>query len=207
MNKEEFLSFIATDEGKAIMGETGFTTLNKEVVESYLTGTDDGKAILFSQNDKAWNRRFEKFKNEGQLDKLVEEAYQKKHPNLTPEQIELREAKLELETLKRNATKVENIKALKAENEQYGLTEDILDLIINDDFESSKEQLNKIGSNFKKSIDKIIEDRVAEALKGTRKPIGGEPTKAVITYNEYLAMSPAERAKVPTEQLKQIMNS
>lgn len=206
MNKEEFLEFIKSEEGLTAVSEAGFTSLNKEVVEGWLTGTDEGKSVLFSHTDKEYNRRFDKFKKEGQLDKLVEEAYQKKHPNLTPEQIELREAKLELETMKRNALKVENIKSLREENEKYGLSEDILDLIINDDLELSKTQLNKIGSNFKKTMDKIIEDRVAEALKGTKKPLGSPDIKTKISYSEYMAMSSNEKKALSVEQLKQIMN-
>lgn len=207
MDKEQFLQFIESEEGKTLVSESGLTKLTNESVENYLTNTDEGKKILFSQNDKAYNKRFEKFKSEGGLAKLVEEEYQKRHPDLTEDQKKLRATELELETLKRNAQKQLNIKELKELNSQYGLSDDILELVITDNAEESKKALETIGGRFKAHMDSIIQAKVDEALKATPKPLGGKAPEGKITYKQYLGMSEKERKSLTDAQLKDILKS
>ena len=174
MTKEEFLAFI-NGEGKdtfnEVISELGMTKLDKTNVEKYLSGTDEGKSLLFSLNDKEYTRRFKKYKEEGGFAKDFEEEYQKRNPQMTEEQKRIRKMEVELENYKKMEVKRNNMRELSKMNEEYGLPEEVFELLVTDNLETSKSSLENIGKKYKTHFNSTVEKMVNEKLGNTNKPI------------------------------------
>lgn len=208
MTKEELLAFI-NGEGKdtfnEVISELGMSKLDKTNVEKFLSSTDEGKSLLFSLNDKEYTRRHKKYMEEGGFAKDFEAEYQKRNPQMTEEQKKMRNLEIELENYKKMEVKRNNMKELSKMNEQYGLPEEVFELIVSDNLESSKTSLETIGTKYKSHLDSTVEKLVNEKLGGSPKPLGNTGTK-VVTYAEYLKMTPEQRESLTTEQLFKIAN-
>ena len=125
MTREEFKEFIENGDGKAYLSELGLNKFTRESIQDFLERDNEGKSLLFSLNDKEYNRRFEKFKKEGELDKLVEKMYQEKNPQMTETEKKLRDLQLENENFKKKEIRFNNLKELKKLNEEFNLPEDV----------------------------------------------------------------------------------
>lgn len=178
MTREEFKEFIENGEGKAYLSELGLNKFTRESIQDFLERDNEGKSLLFSLNDKEYNRRFEKFKKEGELDKLVEKMYQEKNPQMTETEKKLRDLQLENENFKKKEIRFNNLKELKKLNEEFNLPEDVFELLVNEDLENSQVKIKDVGTKYKTHFDKILENKVNERLGTAPKPQG--ETKANI---------------------------
>jgi len=172
MTKEEFLKFASSAEGKNILKETGHTVLNKEVVNNYLTSNEEGKSLLFSLNDKEYERRFKKFENE-KLPELLEKKYQEKHPGMTEEQKKLRAMEQELEGFKKEKIKATNFKQLSELNKDYNLPNEFFEMLVGEDLEKSKAKITEIGTKYKADYEARLAKDIDEKLANGYKPGAG----------------------------------
>lgn len=172
MTKEEFLKFASSAEGKNILKETGHTVLNKEVVNNYLTSNEEGKSLLFSLNDKEYERRFKKFENE-KLPEMLEKKYQEKHPDMTEEQKKLRAMEQELEGFKREKIKATNFKQLSELNKDYNLPNEFFEMLVGEDLEKSKAKITEIGTKYKADYEAKLAKDIDEKLANGYKPGAG----------------------------------
>ncbi len=191
MTKEEFLKFI-NGEGKDIfndvVSELGMSKLDNSTVEHYLKNTDTGKSLLFSLNDTEYNRRFKKYKEEGGFAKDFEAEYQKKNPQLTEEQKRIRDMEVELSNYKKMEIKRNNMKELSSLKEQYGLPDEVFEMSVNDNLETSKNLLENIGKKYQEHFNTSLEKAINEKLGGSAKPLGdkGNVDKVEDTFDKIL---------------------
>jgi Skp family chaperone for outer membrane proteins len=203
MTKEELKKLIE-GEGKTafdeIIKESGLSKLDKATVENYLKTDNDGKSLLFSIQDN----RLNKYRKEGEFLKDFETEFQKRNPTMTEEQKKLRDMEVELENLKREKTRSLNSKQLKDINKEFGLPDDVFEMLVGEDLESSKTKITEIGGKFKKHFEDTLQAKITEKLGDSPKPLGGTPIKN-ITLEQYESMSKEERMKVPMEQLNKLL--
>lgn len=190
MTKEEFKKLIE-GEGKTafdeIIKEQGLSKLDKETVKNYLNTDNEGKSLLFSLNDTEYNRRFKKYKEEGQFSKDWEEEYQKKNPTMTEEQKKLRTLEAELENFKKKELRMTNSKQLKELNKEFGLPEEVFEMLVGEDLETSKTKISEIGGKFKKHFEDTLQAKITEKLGESPKPLGGtEHKKESSTFDDIL---------------------
>lgn len=177
MTKEELLAFI-NSEGKEVfnqvVSELGMAKMDNTTVKNYLETTAEGKSLLFSLNDTEYNRRFKKYKEEGGFAKDFEAEYQKKNPQLTEEQKKIRDMEVELSNYKKLEVKRNNMKELSKLNEQFGLPDEVFELLVNEDLETSKNSIENIGKKYQEHFNSSVEKAVTEKLGDTKKPLGGD---------------------------------
>lgn len=177
MTKEELLAFINGD-GKntfnEVISELGMAKMDKTNVEKFLSGTDEGKSLLFSLNDKEYTRRHKKYMEEGGFAKDFEAEYQKRNPQMTEEQKRIRNMEVELENYKKMEVKRNNMKELSELNKEFGLPDEVFELLVTDNLETSKTSIENIGKKYKSHLDNTVEQLVNEKLGGSPKPMGGQ---------------------------------
>ena len=175
MTKEELKALLEGEENQnftSIISEMGLTKLDNNTVENYLKGTDTGKSLLFSLNDKEYERRHKKYMEEGGFAKDFEKEYQKKNPQLTEEQKKIRDLEVEVNNYKKAQLKADNIKQLGETANKFGLPSDLVEYIVSEDLEQSKTLLETIGANYSTHFASELEKAVNEKLGKSNKPLG-----------------------------------
>ncbi len=191
MTKDEFLKFIS-GEGKAVydevISEQGLSILNRETVEKFLTGTNDGIAISHSIGDK----RVNSYKSNGEFARDFDEEYKKRNPGLTEEQKKILDMETKIKTFERNEKISANKKELTTLRDEYGLPEDYFELMVGEDLEGSKNNIINAGSKYKSNFDAALEKALKDKLAGAGKPAGGgtvDINPGLAAFNEALGIS------------------
>lgn len=192
MTKEELKALLEGEEKQNftdLLTEMGLTKLDNSSVENYLKNTDTGKSLLFSINDKEYERRHKKYMEEGGFAKDFEKEYQKKNPQLTEEQKKIRDLEVELNNYKKAQLKANNIKQLGETANKFGLPSALIEHIVGEDLEASKTLLETIGSDYSTHFTSALEKAVNERLGATPKPSGDttkNPDKELDTFDKIL---------------------
>lgn len=189
MTKEELLGFI-NGEGKElfteITSEMGLKRVDKTAVEEYFK-SDEGKSHLFSKYDVEYSRRFKKYKEEGGFAKDFDSEYQKRNPQMSEEQKALMEMQTKIAEYERKEKIGNNFKELSSLNENYKLPNSIFEMLVGEDLELSKTQIEKIGAEFSQHVTSQIEKGITEKLGNGPKPIpNGVPEKKSSTFMDIL---------------------
>jgi hypothetical protein len=160
LNLEEVKQFLDdnkdSDEVKAYVKE--LKTVSKEDVEGFLD-TDEGKKLLQPKLDQNFTKGLATWK-EKNLDKLVEDKYQEKHPSETEEQKRLRtlEQELEKERKARTRESIKN-KAISVANEKK-LPTGMIDYLIGEDEETTLSNLQKYEETVNDVATKAAEGKI-----------------------------------------------
>ncbi|MGL5050902.1 MAG: hypothetical protein ACRC6A_09215 [Fusobacteriaceae bacterium] len=206
MTKSEMLEFIKNEGAEVfneVTAELGLKQINKETVENYFK-TDEGKSILFSKYDLEHSRRFKKYKEDGGFAKDFDTEYQKRNPQMTEEAKKLMELETKVKDYERKEVVSNNFKELSSMNENYKLPKNVFKMLVGEDLELSRKQIEEVGSEFLSHTNSLIETRVTEKLGSSQKPIPtGAPIKA-ISMEQYTAMSKHERMNIPLEEVEKI---
>lgn len=187
MTKEEFLEFAKSEEGKEILTKTNYSLMCKENVNNFLTTNEEGKSLLFSLQDKEYERRHKKFEEE-KLPELLEKMYQEKHPDMTEEQKKIREMQQKIETFEKKELKLKNLKELSTLNKDFNLPQEIFEMLVGEDLEKSKSNIVEIGNRYKSEYEARLNKAIDEKLSNGYKPgaDGGNSDTGVDNFEKAL---------------------
>ncbi|MEA4987645.1 MAG: DUF4355 domain-containing protein [Anaerovorax sp.] len=137
--------------------------LNVEGVQEFLGKSEDGKKWLDSEKDKHLAKGLDTWKSNNlqkEIDKKIAELY----PDETPEQKQLRELNLKIEKMeKEKQREVLKNKALTIASEKKLPINNLIDLFIAEDEESTVSNIGKFEEIFGESLKLAVEER----LKGS----------------------------------------
>jgi enoyl reductase-like protein len=169
------------DELKALL--EGLVTPQR--VKEFLD-TEDGKKLLQPILDKYHAKGLDTWKANN-LEKIVEEEYQKRNPAETEEQKRLRklEAELEREKKERVRETLKN-KALSIATEK-GLPIDLIDHFVGQDENATLESLTKLEKSWQSHTEKVVQDKFKADGRTPHKD-KGEP-KGTYTLDQIKGMS------------------
>lgn len=189
MTKEELLGFI-NGEGKElfteITSEMGLKKVDKTAVEEYFK-SDEGKSHLFSKYDVEYSRRFKKYKEEGGFAKDFDSEYQKRNPQMSEEQKALMEMQTKIAEYERKEKIGNNFKELSSMNDNYKLPKKVFEMLVGEDLDLSRKQIEEIGAEFLSHTTSLIESSITEKLGNSPKPIpNGVPEKKSSTFMDIL---------------------
>lgn len=189
MTKEELLGFI-NGEGKElfteITSEMGLKKVDKTAVEEYFK-SDEGKSHLFSKYDVEYSRRFKKYKEEGGFAKDFDSEYQKRNPQMSEEQKALMEMQTKIAEYERKEKIGNNFKELSSMNDNYKLPKKVFEMLVGEDLDLSRKQIEEIGTEFLSHTTSLIESSITEKLGNSPKPIpNGVPEKKSSTFMDIL---------------------
>ncbi len=162
-------------EGKQVSDKdlTAAVVLDVEDIKAYLD-TDDGKKLILPRIDQAVSKGIDTFKTNN-LDKMVEELYNKQHPALTDAQKEMAKISSDLASEKTARVRSELRSKLLSEATKRELPVGMIDLLIGADEETSLKNLDLYGTVHVDSLTAAVEKKLAA---GGRLPAGGgEPPK------------------------------
>lgn len=198
MNKDEVMEYLKGEEGQGLISELGYKQLNRDVVDEYLKGTDEGKSLLFSITDKAkekavsnWKEKYLKSEVQKELDRL--------NPQLTDEQKRIKELEAEISKRDYEAKINSVVKSVKEYNKSkgYELPEKVIELLCGDDEEKAKMLLDEIGAEYNTNLNNRITKEVDTRLSKDPKPgVLADTTSKKITLEQYVAMSDEQRKEL-----------
>ena len=171
MTREEFMQFVE-GEGKVFFEEVAksknLSVLDKQAISNFLDNTDDGKSLKFSIGDK----RLESFKKNGEFKKEYDAEFKRNNPGVSDSDKRIQALEEENANFKKNSERMANIGKIKGMNE-YGLPDNILELLVNEDFDGSVEKFKTIGTSYKDHFDKSLGEQVEKKLGATPPPAAG----------------------------------
>ena len=134
--------------------------LNVEGVQEFLTKNEDGKKWLDSEKDKHLNKGLDTWKSNN-LQKEIDKKIQELYPDETPEQKQLRELNLKIEKMeKEKQREVLKNKALTIASEKKLPINNLVDLFIAEDEESTISNIGKFEEIFGESLKSAVEERL-----------------------------------------------
>lgn len=137
--------------------------LNVEGVQEFLGRNEDGKKWLDSEKDKHLAKGLDTWKSNN-LQKEIDKKIQELYPDETPEQKQLRELNAKIENMeKEKQREVLKNKALTIASEKKLPINNLVDLFIAEDEESTISNLGKFEEIFGESLKSAVEER----LKGS----------------------------------------
>lgn len=134
-------------------------TLTLEVVKNFLEKNDDGRKYLNQYTDAKITKAIKTFEDKS-LPALVDEKVKQLYPDISPEQKQLGEMKLELERIRNEAAREKLLnKALKIASEK-GLPTEIVERFIGVDEESTESNLLSLEAIFNNAIKSAVEGKL-----------------------------------------------
>ncbi|MGG3662091.1 DUF4355 domain-containing protein [Bacillus gobiensis] len=192
MKLEDIKKFLAEnkdqDDVKAYLGELSAVSADK--LKGFLD-TAEGKRLIQPRLDSYFTKGLETWK-QNNLDSLIDEEVKKRHPEKTPEQIEIDKLRKQIEDAEkaRNRESLVN-KALKVAKEK-NLPDGIIDFFIGDDEETTTDNLSKLEKVYSKSVQAAIDEK----FKGSGRQLPGQSGSGEgADYGKQLAKDFAENNK------------
>lgn len=133
--------------------------LNLDAFKEKLANDKDFKAYLDSEKDKHSSKALETWKTNN-LEKLLSEEIKKRFPEKDEKDIQLESLKAEVEKMKKeNILKEIKNQAILMLDEKK-LPKDLLDLIVSDDLENTRSNIEALEKVFNPYIQSAVEERV-----------------------------------------------
>lgn len=169
MLKNELLKLIENigDEGSVdeVLSQSDFAKsliksgLTLDAFKENLTNDKDFKAYLDSEKDKHSSKALETWKTNN-LEKLLSEEIKKRFPEKDEKDIQLESLKVEIEKMKKeNILKEIKNQAILMLDEKK-LPKELLDLIVSDDLENTRSNIEALEKVFNPYIQSAVEERV-----------------------------------------------
>jgi len=131
-----------------------------DTVQTYLTTNPDGKKIMDSANDKFFQKAHGTWETNN-LPKLKEQWLAEQNPNLTPEQLKLKQLENEISEMKNAKNHAElKTKALTAATQKKLPIGDIIDMFVGKDEDTTMSNISKIDEVYNKSVQSAVEERL-----------------------------------------------
>jgi hypothetical protein len=187
MDLQTVQEFLTQDSPEVKEYLQGLKTLTLDETKNLVTTNEELKKWFESEKHSYFDKNINTWKSNN-LEKMITEEIKKRNPEKSLEQIELEKLRAEFEAAQKQlALKGVKEKATSVAS-QKGIPLEILDFFVNEDEETTNNNL----STFETVMEKYITAKVDERLKGSYQPPAGSGTGKTFTLDAIKNMSPDE---------------